>query len=774
MNKLFATLLALVCMTTASYGQIVINEIMYNPPESGTDSLEFIELYNTSSMSVDVSGWSFSQGVTHTFPSGTTIPANAYYVLAVDSIGFFNAFGTSPDAEWDAGGLSNGGEDIAIIDASGVTIDSVNYDDNTPWQPTNDTLTDGFGYSYELCDATLANADETNWYVSTSTTAITINGFALFCSPGAANSVSCAAPVLTVEFDMNSSTVDESAGTVNIDVMIMNPDANPTSVDVTVLGTSTATGGGTDYTFTNPTTVTFPASSNANQTISITITDDMMQETDETIVLELSNATNGAMIGTDTIYTLTITDNDAPVVAPANLVITEINYNVPGADSVEFVEIYNNDTAAVDLTGYEISSAIFYTFPSITLNMGDYILVTNDSVAFQNAFGIAAYEWNSGNSLNNTGETIELNDPSGAAVDVVSYMSSSPWPVIGSSGGPSIQLCDINTDNALASSWGYSNNATGVFLGTTEVLATPGAANTVCVAPTPTTYTYYSIDDINGNDGNGVPDSSGVTVELRGVVHCGDFASGNSLGFYLLEYDNVGINTFGSSTGGFNYTVREGDSLHVFGTIDQFNGVTQIVMDSISLVDSFQTTVTPMTLTTALSENEENKLIEALNVSLVNPADWTGTGSGFNVDVTDGTNTWNVRIDADVDLYTQPAPTGTFNIYGFGNQFDNSSPYDSGYQLLACNSSITIVNSTEAVNNQVVRIFPNPTSTVLNIQAAQIDAVVITNMLGQEVVRMNNVNNNNLQINTVDLAKGVYNITIVANDELQTKQFVKQ
>lgn len=775
MNKLFATFFSLFLFATVAQAQVVVNEIMYNSPEDNADSLEFIELYNTTSSSVDMSGWSFSQGVTYTFPTGTTIGANDYFVLSVDSISFVTVYGFSPDAEWTSGALSNSGEDITIIDGAGITIDSVDYDDGSPWQTSTNILTDGFGSSYELCDATLPNVDETNWYPSTDTTAFIINGIPLICTPAAANSVSCAAPVLTVEFAMSGATVNEAAGTIDIDLSILNSDANPTSVDVSVLGTSTATGAGTDYTFTNPVTVTFPASSSTNQMVSITITDDIMQEVDETIVLELSNPTNGAILGTDSVYTLTIEDNDAPVVVPANLVITEIFYSIPGIDSVEFVEIYNNDTAAVDLTGYEISNAIFYTFPTITLNMGDYILITNDSIAFQNAFGIAAYEWSSGNSLNNTGETILLTTASGDFVDSVAYMSSSPWPVVGSSGEPfSIQLCDVNTDNALASNWGYSNNATGVFLDGEEVLATPAAANTVCVAPTPVTYTYYSIDDINDNDVNGAADSLGVTVELRGVVHCGDFASGNSIGFYLLEYDNVGINTYGSATGGFNYTVREGDSLHVFGTIDQFNGLTQIVMDSISLVDSFQTTVAPMTLTAAQTEAEENKLIEAVNVSLVNAADWTGTGSGFNVDVTDGTNTWDVRIDADVDLYTQPAPTGTFNIYGFGNQFDNSSPYDQGYQLLACNSSITIVNSVNALNQEAVRIFPNPTSTVLNIQAAQIDAVVITNTLGQQVINLQNVNNNNLQINTFDLAKGLYNITILSNGKLQTKQFVKQ
>lgn len=463
-----------------------------------------------------------------------------------------------------------------------------------------------------------------------------------------------------------------------------------------------------------------------------------------------------------------------PPAAAAALVITEINYNVPGADSVEFVEIYNNDTAAVDMTGYEISNAIFYTFPTITLNAGDYLLITNDSIAFQNAFGIAAYEWNSGNSLNNTGETIILSSPSAALVDSVTYADSAPWPTGTDGQGASIQLCDINTNNADPTNWGASDNQTGVLLGGVEVLATPGSANTVCVTPAPVSYTYYNISEINGTDVNGEYDSLGVNVEIRGVVHCGNFATAPTASLQLLEYTNDGINAFVGSSSGINYTVTEGDSLHLFGSIGNFFGTLELTVDSLSVISTANPTLTPMDVSTAIDESMEHKLIQLNNVSLVNPADWTGSGSGFNVDVTDGTNTWQVRIDNDVDLYTQSAPVGTFNIYGFGGQFDTSSPYDSGYQLKACNSSITIVNSVNALNQEAIRIFPNPTSSILNVQAAQIDAVVITNTLGQQLINMQNVNDNNLQINTVDLAKGVYNITILSNGKLQTKQFVKQ
>ncbi|MCP4124816.1 MAG: hypothetical protein GY751_24000, partial [Bacteroidetes bacterium] len=74
------------------------------------------------------------------------------------------------------------------------------------------------------------------------------------------------------------------------------------------------------------------------------------------------------------------------------------------------------------------------------------------------------------------------------------------------------------------------------------------------------------------------------------------------------------------------------------------------------------------------------QLITIENVTLVDPASW-GSGS-FNTDVTNGTDTFAVRIDSDVDISGMAAPLGTFNITGLGGQFDSSSPYSEGYQLL--------------------------------------------------------------------------------------------
>ena len=59
--------LIFVLFASNMYGQVVINEISYNPPETNTDSLEFIEIFNAGNAMVNIGGWYFLEGIEDTF-----------------------------------------------------------------------------------------------------------------------------------------------------------------------------------------------------------------------------------------------------------------------------------------------------------------------------------------------------------------------------------------------------------------------------------------------------------------------------------------------------------------------------------------------------------------------------------------------------------------------------------------------------------------------------------------------------------------------------------
>ena len=111
----------------------------------------------------------------------------------------------------------------------------------------------------------------------------------------------------TVDFNVTSSSGAESVSSAALQVDLSAQSSSAVTVDYAVTGT--ATGSGTDYTLANG-TLTIPANtSSANITIG-SIVDDSLVEGSETVIVTLSNP-SGATLGTDTVHTYTITDNDA-------------------------------------------------------------------------------------------------------------------------------------------------------------------------------------------------------------------------------------------------------------------------------------------------------------------------------------------------------------------------------------------------------------------------------------------------------------------------------
>ena len=128
--------------------------------------------------------------------------------------------------------------------------------------------------------------------------------------------------------------------------------------------------------------------------------------------------------------------------APLNskMVVTEIMYNPPesGIDSLEFIELYNNDTAAINLQGFYFSNPVSFTFPNYNVGPHSYVLVAKSASAMYHTFGVTALQWASG-SLSNTGALVKLKDRFNATVDSVQYGVSMPWDTLANGHGPSLE-----------------------------------------------------------------------------------------------------------------------------------------------------------------------------------------------------------------------------------------------------------------------------------------------------------------------------------------------
>lgn len=157
---------------------IVITEIMYNPPESGNDSLEFVELYNNGINAVNLEGFYFSKGIEFTFPAVEILP-DTFLLVAINSSAMLSTFGVE-SLEWASGALNNGGEELELNDPYGNVIDFVPYGDAMPW----DTLADGFGPSLTLCNPNANNALAESWTASDYLAAINAAGDSIWATPG--------------------------------------------------------------------------------------------------------------------------------------------------------------------------------------------------------------------------------------------------------------------------------------------------------------------------------------------------------------------------------------------------------------------------------------------------------------------------------------------------------------------------------------------------------------------------------------------------------------
>ncbi|MGC6468108.1 MAG: T9SS type A sorting domain-containing protein [Chitinophagales bacterium] len=192
-------------------------------------------------------------------------------------------------------------------------------------------------------------------------------------------------------------------------------------------------------------------------------------------------------------------------------------------------------------------------------------------------------------------------------------------------------------------------------------------------------YTPYFIDQVNTTGATGEPDSSGVLVELRGIVGSGNFRPPGLL--FAMEDSTGGISVF-SNANNFGYTAARGDLVVVRGEIDFFNGLTQVIADTVFSVGT--PNITAAVYDQELGEDVESQFVR-LNCLVLDPSDWPSapSGSGFNVDATDNAgNTFVIRIDNDTELFSAAAPTAdTVDIQGTVGQFTFNAPYNTGYQL---------------------------------------------------------------------------------------------
>ncbi len=271
------------------------------------------------------------------------------------------------------------------------------------------------------------------------------------------------APTTSVNFASATSSIGEDGGTIDLTLSITNPSTtNATEVDVVLTN-----GDGARINGYTTQTLTWAANDAADQTVTITITDNGLCDGDEELTFELQNVTGGddAEIGDDNEHVLTVVDDDGgtidPPVATAATDVTIDSFTanweavagatgyyldvytlgdteasdlfiseyVEGSSNNKYIEIYNGTGSAVDLSDYAIRIyANGGASPANTIALTGTLAHGEVHVLAHNSAALAVTpDQTSGSLTFNGNDAVELyNTATTSAVDIFGRIGEDP------------------------------------------------------------------------------------------------------------------------------------------------------------------------------------------------------------------------------------------------------------------------------------------------------------------------------------------------------------
>ncbi|MFN0201100.1 MAG: lamin tail domain-containing protein, partial [Bacteroidia bacterium] len=471
-------------------GNLIITEIMYNDAGAGNDQLEFIEIYNDENIPRNLMGYSFV-GVNYVFPDTILAPYNTIIVAVNDSV--FNATFSAPALEWTSGSLANTGETIKLLDALNNTIDSVTYDYQSPWSP----LASGLGHSLMLCDLATDNSLASAWNPSAAYQGV-YAGADLYSSP----------------YALEACPLGDTLPPNFVQAVFINP------TKLALL-------------FDEPLDASGINSGNYNITPALNISNVSFGFTPDSVIFDLQTAANPCLnydVSAGNISDLAgnvmpLPQTQTAVYCPdeGKIVITEIMYNNPGTDHLEFIEIYNADVKPINMKDFSFNSGITYAFPDTTMYPGEYWLIAAKPDSIMQYMNAISFQFTG--SLLNTGELLQLVNSLGLVIDSVRYKNTAPWNNDANGTGPSLVLCNATLDNGVAANWSVATEYAGIY--TDTLYASPKAA--CSGAP----LTYIPLNDTTicasagildaGNSGGNFLWSTGETTQSITVTANGTY-----------------------------------------------------------------------------------------------------------------------------------------------------------------------------------------------------------------------------------------------------------
>lgn len=527
-------------LPTPQVGEILFTEIFADPtPSIGLPDAEYVEIYNNSTETLDLTNCTFSDGGSPASLPVAQIAAGEYATLVKE--GTEDLFAAYQNIIIVDGfpALNNGGDALELQNANNEILDAVTYTDDF----YRDSDKKDGGYSIERIDFVSNCAAASNWIASTNASGGT---------PSAINSVfgqnpDNAAPQLLGAIITGTNSVE----------LLLNE--QPTGTNDLLITNFTLEPSGEQ-----PTEVSF---SEATNTISLTFNSTLLANT----IYQLRIANLEDCIGNTRSDITTELVSTSPAQA-GDLLINELLFN-PKDDGVDFIEIYNVSDKYIDLSTLSLARYTDERENEVSLSANKQILYPQEYIAVSIDSNRLKTDYNAARNLiqseslppmNNDEGILLLLDNTGTLLDSVPYSEDQHFTLLSDVNGVSLERINFTGLSYDPSNWHSASTSVGY--------ATPGYQNSQFVDVTASTSTLELQSKTFSPDADGYEDLLIVSYNFN--------TNGNVLNGYV--YDLSGRLIYQAIN---NEVLSTSGSVNWDGIID--NGTKIPVGNYILLLESF-------------------------------------------------------------------------------------------------------------------------------------------------------------------------------------------
>ena len=452
---------------------VVINEIMYAP--NGGEP-EWLEIYNTTNVEVNLRNWKFSNRFTSTkYPITTSevlLPPKGFAVITRDSVAFLAFHPSIPEMLFANRNLpialfSNSGDAAVLFDSRDSSMDSLFYSPN--WGGSG-------GRSLERIAPGGASTDQSNWGTSSDPSG---------SSPGRVNTLAQEENDLAIS-GVNVSPASPIAGcAVTLTAVILNAGTNLASsyaISFFEDVNNDSTGQVSELITRSSSMVPLQPGDSASFTAQVS----KVQAGGHSYLVTVDYSIDEHLPNNKRIVTIEVG------LPTRSVIINEILFGPTGGEP-EWVELYNTTSTDVNLKNWKFSNRTTATKHTLSstdaiLRPTSYAVITKDPsilnlhssipsmLLFVPSLPTALFS--------NSGDAVVLYDARSVMMDSLTYT-----PAWGGLNGRSLERIDFDAISTDSTNWGTSNDTEG---------STPGRLNSIATvtndlrvvriqAPEPTT-----------------------------------------------------------------------------------------------------------------------------------------------------------------------------------------------------------------------------------------------------------------------------------------------